>query len=160
MIGVGCAEVTGRTKRLISTGDGRQKLETRSTRTSQAEAAAFMQGLKRRPHFLGRRRDGAIPSRINGRAEPGATRPSVARAGLARGPRHSGPWPNPSDPSGEHATVPARHDRLQRRTPLHQHDCEAARQPRRTHTGSAPDRRSESSTRLIIWRANMLALRW
>ena len=41
------AEVTGRTKRLISTGDGRQKLETRSTRTSQAEAAAFMQGLKR-----------------------------------------------------------------------------------------------------------------
>ncbi|MBL7537701.1 strawberry notch C-terminal domain-containing protein, partial [Escherichia coli] len=38
---------TGRTKRLISTGDGRQKLETRSTRTSQAEAAAFMQGLKR-----------------------------------------------------------------------------------------------------------------
>ncbi|WP_430991300.1 strawberry notch C-terminal domain-containing protein, partial [Escherichia coli] len=36
------AEVTGRTKRLISTGDGRQKLETRSSRTSQAEAAAFM----------------------------------------------------------------------------------------------------------------------
>ena len=33
------AEVTGRTKRLVSTGDGRQKLETRSTRTSQAEAA-------------------------------------------------------------------------------------------------------------------------
>ncbi len=41
------AEVTGRTKRLISTGDGRQKLETRSTRTSQAEAAAFMRGAKR-----------------------------------------------------------------------------------------------------------------
>ncbi|EZP66266.1 putative methylase/helicase [Sphingomonas paucimobilis] len=41
------AEVTGRTKRLVSTGDGRQKLETRSTRTSQAEAAAFMQGRKR-----------------------------------------------------------------------------------------------------------------
>jgi hypothetical protein len=41
------AEVTGRTKRLISTGDGRQKLETRSTRTSQAEAAAFMEGRKR-----------------------------------------------------------------------------------------------------------------
>ncbi len=41
------AEVTGRTKRLISTGDGRQKLETRSTRTSQAEAAAFMAGRKR-----------------------------------------------------------------------------------------------------------------
>lgn len=41
------AEVTGRTKRLISTGGGRQKLETRSTRTSQAEAAAFMEGRKR-----------------------------------------------------------------------------------------------------------------
>ncbi|WP_210359005.1 strawberry notch-like NTP hydrolase domain-containing protein [Sphingomonas beigongshangi] len=41
------AEVTGRTKRLVSMEDGRQKLETRSTRTSQAEAAAFMQGRKR-----------------------------------------------------------------------------------------------------------------
>jgi len=41
------AEVTGRTKRLISTAEGRQKLETRSTRTSQAEAAAFMEGRKR-----------------------------------------------------------------------------------------------------------------
>ena len=41
------AEVTGRTKRLVSTSDGRQKLETRSTRTSQAEASAFMQGRKR-----------------------------------------------------------------------------------------------------------------
>ncbi|MBN2974304.1 hypothetical protein FHR20_004321 [Sphingomonas leidyi] len=41
------AEVTGRTKRLVSMADGRQKLETRSTRTSQAEAAAFMQGRKR-----------------------------------------------------------------------------------------------------------------
>lgn len=41
------AEVTGRTKRLVSIGDGRQKLESRSTRTSQAEAAAFMQGRKR-----------------------------------------------------------------------------------------------------------------
>lgn len=41
------AEVTGRTKRLVSSGDGRQKLETRSARTSQAEAAAFMQGRKR-----------------------------------------------------------------------------------------------------------------
>ena len=41
------AEVTGRTKRLVSTADGRQKLETRSTRTSQAEAAAFMEGSKR-----------------------------------------------------------------------------------------------------------------
>jgi hypothetical protein len=41
------AEVTGRTKRLVSTADGRQKLENRSARTSQAEAAAFMQGRKR-----------------------------------------------------------------------------------------------------------------
>lgn len=41
------AEVTGRTKRLVTTGDGGQKLETRSPRTSQAEASAFMQGLKR-----------------------------------------------------------------------------------------------------------------
>ncbi|WP_413818551.1 strawberry notch C-terminal domain-containing protein [Sphingobium sp.] len=41
------AEVTGRTKRLITAADGRQKLETRSSRTSQAEAAAFMQGRKR-----------------------------------------------------------------------------------------------------------------
>ncbi|MFL0588064.1 strawberry notch C-terminal domain-containing protein [Sphingomonas olei] len=41
------AEVTGRTKRLVSSGDGRQKLESRSARTSQAEAAAFMQGRKR-----------------------------------------------------------------------------------------------------------------
>lgn len=41
------AEVTGRTKRLISSAGGRQKLETRSTRTSQAEAAAFMEGRKR-----------------------------------------------------------------------------------------------------------------
>ena len=41
------AEITGRTKRLITTSDGSQKLETRSTRTSQAEAAAFMSGRKR-----------------------------------------------------------------------------------------------------------------
>lgn len=41
------AEITGRSKRLISTGGGRQKLETRSPRTSQAEAAAFMAGTKR-----------------------------------------------------------------------------------------------------------------
>jgi len=41
------AEVTGRTKRLITTCDGRQKLESRSARTSQAEAAAFMAGRKR-----------------------------------------------------------------------------------------------------------------
>ncbi|MFC3698453.1 strawberry notch C-terminal domain-containing protein [Sphingobium xenophagum] len=41
------AEVTGRTKRLITASDGRQKLENRSARTSQAEAAAFMAGKKR-----------------------------------------------------------------------------------------------------------------
>lgn len=41
------AEVTGRTKRLVTAGDGRQKLESRSVRTSQAEAAAFMAGRKR-----------------------------------------------------------------------------------------------------------------
>ena len=41
------AEVTGRTKRLVTAGDGRQKLESRSARTSQAEAAAFMAGRKR-----------------------------------------------------------------------------------------------------------------
>lgn len=41
------AEVTGRSKRLISTSDGRQKVEKRTSRTSQAEAAAFMGGAKR-----------------------------------------------------------------------------------------------------------------
>ena len=41
------AEVTGRTKRLVPTSNGHQKLETRSERTSQAEAAAFMEGTKR-----------------------------------------------------------------------------------------------------------------
>ena len=41
------AEVTGRTKRLVSTGGGAQKLESRSTRSSQADAAAFMAGTKR-----------------------------------------------------------------------------------------------------------------
>jgi hypothetical protein len=41
------AEVTGRTKRLVTVSDGRQKLESRSVRTSQAEAAAFMEGRKR-----------------------------------------------------------------------------------------------------------------
>ncbi len=41
------AEITGRTKRLVTAGDGRQKLESRSARTSQAEAAAFMAGRKR-----------------------------------------------------------------------------------------------------------------
>ena len=41
------AEVTGRTKRLVNAADGSQKLESRSTRTSQADAAAFMAGTKR-----------------------------------------------------------------------------------------------------------------
>jgi hypothetical protein len=41
------AEVTGRSKRLIPTSDGRQKVESRSGRTSQAETAAFMNGTKR-----------------------------------------------------------------------------------------------------------------
>lgn len=41
------AEVTGRTKRLISLPDGSQKLESRSARTNQSEAAAFMAGQKR-----------------------------------------------------------------------------------------------------------------
>ena len=41
------AEVTGRTKRLITASTGVQKLESRSTRTAQAEAAAFMAGRKR-----------------------------------------------------------------------------------------------------------------
>ncbi len=41
------AEVTGRSKRLVPTSDGRQKIETRSGRSSQVEAAAFMAGTKR-----------------------------------------------------------------------------------------------------------------
>ena len=41
------AEITGRSKRLVPTSDGRQKVETRSARTSQVEAAAFMAGTKR-----------------------------------------------------------------------------------------------------------------
>jgi len=41
------AEVTGRTRRLVSTKNGAQKLETRSARSSQADAAAFMAGQKR-----------------------------------------------------------------------------------------------------------------
>ena len=41
------AEVTGRSKRLVAGDDGRQKIETRGARTSQAEAAAFMAGTKR-----------------------------------------------------------------------------------------------------------------
>ena len=41
------AEITGRTKRLVPNSSGSQKLETRSARTTQAEAAAFMDGTKR-----------------------------------------------------------------------------------------------------------------
>jgi predicted RNA methylase len=41
------AEVTGRSRRLVPTSDGRQKIETRSARSSQVEAAAFMAGTKR-----------------------------------------------------------------------------------------------------------------
>ena len=41
------AEVTGRSKRLVSTSDGRQKVESRSASTNQAESAAFMAGAKR-----------------------------------------------------------------------------------------------------------------
>jgi len=40
------AEVTGRTKRLITMSDGTQKLESRSARTNQAETAHFMNGDK------------------------------------------------------------------------------------------------------------------
>ncbi|MCW1431977.1 strawberry notch-like NTP hydrolase domain-containing protein [Novosphingobium sp. JCM 18896] len=41
------AEVTGRSKRLVSLSDGRQRLESRSARTNQSEAAMFMAGEKR-----------------------------------------------------------------------------------------------------------------
>ncbi|NJR80845.1 strawberry notch family protein [Sphingomonas corticis] len=41
------AEVTGRTKRLVPSANGTQKLETRSGRATQADAAAFMAGEKR-----------------------------------------------------------------------------------------------------------------
>ena len=41
------AEVTGRTKRLITASDGRQKVETRSTRSSRVEATEFMAGKRR-----------------------------------------------------------------------------------------------------------------
>lgn len=41
------AEVTGRTKRLVTGADGRQLVETRSARMNQVEAAAFMEGRKR-----------------------------------------------------------------------------------------------------------------
>ncbi|AOW24674.1 MULTISPECIES: strawberry notch family protein [Sphingomonas] len=41
------AEVTGRTKRLITVSGGGQKLESRSARATQADSAAFMEGTKR-----------------------------------------------------------------------------------------------------------------
>ncbi|VWX51038.1 strawberry notch family protein [Novosphingobium sp. 9U] len=41
------AEVTGRTKRLVNVPGGGQKVESRSSRTGQADAAAFMAGTKR-----------------------------------------------------------------------------------------------------------------
>ena len=41
------AEVTGRTRRLVTKSDGRQRLEARSARTAQAEASAFMAGERR-----------------------------------------------------------------------------------------------------------------
>ena len=41
------AEVTGRTKRLVTQSDGSQKLETRSARTNQSETDHFMDGRKR-----------------------------------------------------------------------------------------------------------------
>ncbi|MCK9544664.1 MAG: strawberry notch family protein, partial [Novosphingobium sp.] len=41
------AEITGRTKRLITTANGAQKLESRSARSAQADADAFMSGEKR-----------------------------------------------------------------------------------------------------------------
>ena len=41
------AEVTGRTKRLITDRNGNQKLESRSARTNLAETSAFMDGSKR-----------------------------------------------------------------------------------------------------------------
>lgn len=41
------AEVTGRTKRLLSQSDGSQKLESRSARTNQSETDQFMDGRKK-----------------------------------------------------------------------------------------------------------------
>jgi predicted RNA methylase len=41
------AEITGRTKRLLTLANGEQKLETRSLRSNQAETTAFMSGQKR-----------------------------------------------------------------------------------------------------------------
>ncbi|MGB3472083.1 MAG: strawberry notch family protein [Erythrobacter sp.] len=41
------AEVTGRSKRIVPGPGGHQKIETRTTRSAQADAAAFMEGTKR-----------------------------------------------------------------------------------------------------------------
>jgi hypothetical protein len=41
------AEVTGRSKRIIPAAGGQQKIETRTVRSAQADAAAFMDGTKR-----------------------------------------------------------------------------------------------------------------
>lgn len=120
------AEVTGRTKCLISAGDGRQRLETRSTRTSQAEAAAFMEGRKRMLVFsdaggTGRSyhasRDAANQEqRVHLLLEPG-WRADRAIQGLGRTHRtHQASTP----------VVPAPHHGLQRRAPLHQHDSAPA----------------------------------
>ena len=41
------AEVTGRSKRIVPAAGGHQKIETRTVRSAQADAAAFMDGTKR-----------------------------------------------------------------------------------------------------------------
>lgn len=41
------AEVTGRSKRIVPAAGGHQKIETRTVRSAQADAAAFMEGTKR-----------------------------------------------------------------------------------------------------------------
>ena len=41
------AEITGRSKRIVPAANGHQKIETRTQRSAQADAAAFMDGTKR-----------------------------------------------------------------------------------------------------------------
>lgn len=41
------AEVTGRSKRIVPAAGGQQKIETRTVRSAQADAAAFMDGTRR-----------------------------------------------------------------------------------------------------------------
>lgn len=41
------AEITGRSKRIVPAAGGHQKIETRTVRSAQADAAAFMEGTKR-----------------------------------------------------------------------------------------------------------------